>query len=324
MKNKVLFVGDNHIDNVTPTSRSDNYMIACLEELQESLDIAKANQCNAVVFLGDLFHRMEVNARCRNKVLRILKNDENGDPWPFKKLICVGNHDIDHNIQNLEKSALGTLLEAGVLDMVDEDIDLGITFGHFHSRLTHEIKDGLFDDIKTPILVVHASVVLSPYYGDYAIFDEMPLSPATKFVIAGHIHFPMESVRRDGKIFINPGNVGRERATKENMSRVPKVLLLEYNEDCSDYRQKLITLTKSAEPEDIFRVEQIQERKKNLIDTKEYIKRVAQISSWKDVDDKYESLRISGKIKQLDGEIIEMAIEAVKMVNDEKIKKKSV
>ena len=43
MKNKVLFVGDNHIDNVTPTSRSDNYMIACLEELQESLDFAKAN-----------------------------------------------------------------------------------------------------------------------------------------------------------------------------------------------------------------------------------------------------------------------------------------
>lgn len=319
-----LFIGDNHIDNITPTSRSDNYMIACLDELLESLEIARKYKCECVVFLGDVFHRMEVGAWCRNSVLKILKEDENGNPWPFRKLVCVGNHDIDHNIQNLKKSALGTLIEAGVLEMVDEDESLGLYFGHFRNTLINEIKDGLLRDTTLPIIVVHASVVLNSYYGDFVIFDELPLNNSAKFVIAGHIHFPMESSRKDGKIFINPGNVGRERATKENMSRVPKVLLLEHNKDCSIYKHKYITLERSDVPENIFRVEQIKERKNALLDTKAYIQRVTQISTWGDTEDKYESLRASGKIKQLDAEIIELAIETIKTVNDEKMKKKSI
>lgn len=319
-----LFIGDNHIDNITPTSRCDNYMDACLDELRESLEIARKYKCECVVFLGDVFHRMEVGAWCRNAVLKILKEDENGEPWPFRKLVCVGNHDIDHNIQNLKKSALGTLLEAGVLEMVDEDESLGIAFGHFRNTLVNEIKGGLLNETTMPIVVVHASVVLAPYYGDYVIFDELPLNKATKFIIAGHIHFPMESSRKDGKFFINPGNVGRERATKENMSRVPQVLLLEHNADCSKYKHKYVTLERSAQPGDIFRIEQIKERKNATLDTKAYIQRVTQISTWGDIEDKYESLRVSGKIKQLDGEIVELAVDTVKIINDEKMKKKSI
>ena len=318
-----LFVGDNHIDNITPTSRCDNYMESCLDELRESLEIARKYKCNAVIFLGDVFHRIEVGPWCRNEVIRILTQDENGVPWPFRKLVCIGNHDVNHNLQNLKKSSLGTLLEAKVIEIVDEDMDLGITFCHFRNTLINEIKAGLLEDTKTPIVIVHGSIVLAPYYGDYIIFDEMLLSDDIKFVIAGHIHFPMESSRKDGKIFINPGNVGRERATKENMSRVPKVLLLEHNKDCSQYRQKYITLERSANPEDIFRVEQIQNKKNSTLDTKEYIQRVSQISSWSDVEDKYDSLRTSGKIKQLDSEIVELAVETVKIVNEEKMKKKS-
>lgn len=320
---RVLFVGDNHIDNITPTSRIDNYMEACLTELLEVLEIAKKYKCSAVVFLGDIFHRMEVSAFCRNSVIKILKDDSDGNPWPFKKFVCVGNHDIDHNIQNLKKSALGTLLEADVLEMVDEDPEFGIAFGHFRHSLVDEIKDGLFFATQMPIVVAHASIVLAPYFGNYVIFNDCPLSQKVKFVIAGHIHFPMEKERDDGKVFINPGNVGRERATQENMSRVPQVLLLEYNDDCSQYRKKYITLEKSANPDDIFRVEQIQERKNNTIDKKEYVQRLSQISTWDDIEDKYESLRASGKIKQIDSEVVELAVETVKIVNDEKLRKKS-
>jgi len=322
--NRVLFVGDNHIDNITPPSRRDNYLEATIDELQESLEIGRQYKCDAVVFLGDVFNRIEVSPWCRNAALRVFMADKDEKPWPFRKLVCVGNHDVDHNIQNLKKSSLGTLLTAKVVEMVDEDESLGLYFGHFRSTLVNEMKEGLLQDTQMPIVVVHASVVLSPYHGDYVVFDELPMNKATKFIIAGHIHFPMESFRKDGKIFINPGNVGRERATKENMSRVPKVLLLEYNSDCSEYRQKYITLSRSAPPEDIFRVEQIQERKKTEIDTKEYIQRVTQVASWSDAEDKYDSLRASGKIKQIDVEIVELAIETVKFVNDEKMKKKSI
>jgi DNA repair exonuclease SbcCD nuclease subunit len=323
MKQRKLFIGDNHIDNISPGSRSDNYMEACLDELQSSLELAKKYKCESVVFLGDIFHRMEVSALCRNRVIKILKADSSGEPWPFEKFVCVGNHDIDHNMQNLKKSTLGTLIESHLLTMVDESPEFGLYFGHFRNSLVAEMKEGLLTTTEMPIVVVHASVVLAPYYGDYVIFDELPLNPKTKFVIAGHIHFPMESMRKDGSIFINPGNVGRERATKENMSRKPQVLLIEHNEDCSEYKQKYITLENSAEPDEIFRVEQIQERKKTELDTKEYMRRVSQISAWSDIEDKYESLRASGKIKQIDSEIVELAVETVKKVNDDKTKRKS-
>ena len=54
MTKKICIVGDPHVDNKQPTSRTDNYMDASLADLKCSLIIASKNNCDAIVFLGDM------------------------------------------------------------------------------------------------------------------------------------------------------------------------------------------------------------------------------------------------------------------------------
>jgi len=322
--NKLLFVGDNHCDHVTPGSRCDNYMLATMDELQESLEVAREKGVGAVILLGDLFHRLEVSGECRNGVLRILKCDENGEKWPFEIFITIGNHDIKHNIQNLPKSSLGTLIEAGIVQYTEEAPEYGIRFAHFRNSLVDELKAGLMEDHPSPIWSVHGSITLMPYFGDFVVFEELPVAPETKLVVAGHIHFPMEQKREDGVQFINPGNVGRERATKENMSRQPQVLYVEHDGKFDNFSYEYIMLKRPRPADEIFKIDEIQARKDDEIDTKEYISQVNQIAVWTDSDDKYEALRVSGRMKQIDHAVIELAVETVELVNEERLQKQSI
>ena len=46
---KVLFVGDNHVDDKNPVNRSDNYLQATLNKLEECLNIAEELEYDAVI-----------------------------------------------------------------------------------------------------------------------------------------------------------------------------------------------------------------------------------------------------------------------------------
>ena len=58
MIKRFLIIGDNHLDSKTPLSRLDNYMETCLQELLETLQIAKANKVDYYILLGDIFNRI--------------------------------------------------------------------------------------------------------------------------------------------------------------------------------------------------------------------------------------------------------------------------
>ena len=84
MKKRFLIIGDNHLDSKTPQSRLDNYMLAGLSELEETLKIARAAQVDYYILLGDVFHRIDVGGECRNRALEILSKDESGKSWGFE------------------------------------------------------------------------------------------------------------------------------------------------------------------------------------------------------------------------------------------------
>ena len=85
MHKKICIVGDPHIDNKQPGSRLDNYMEASLADLKCTLMIAEENKCDAIVFLGDMFDRIQVNAEVTSKLIQTLNKNDYGEPWPFKK-----------------------------------------------------------------------------------------------------------------------------------------------------------------------------------------------------------------------------------------------
>lgn len=321
---KVLFVGDNHISAKTPVNRKDNYLVATLAKLKDCLDIGLEKKVDAVVLLGDLFDVREEGPLARNGALNILKSQDNGNKWPFPIYITVGNHDIGSSFP-LEKSSLGTLIEAGCLIKTDFAEDLGIAFAHFTPFLDNEIKNNNFLASKDAVIwSCHASIcdVPNPHYADkLVIFDEINVSKKTKMVISGHIHHPMYQQRKDGLIFVNPGAIGRYSASKDNLLRKLHIFYLEYDLKGKIYTQEYVDLPSAKNAEDVFKIDEIRETKEQKQEVKEYIKKVSLITtnSWAStvLDDKILSLKNFGKKENIEDDVIDMAINALKKANDD-------
>lgn len=320
---KVLFVGDNHIDDKQPENRSDNYLEATLNKLKECLTIAEEEKFDAIVFLGDIFDRREVGPLARNGTMKILLNQDSGKPWSFPKYVVVGNHDIQSS-HPLENSSLGTLIHCGALIKTDYEPQLGIAFAHFHNDLDKEITNGFLTTNSAIIWACHASIYneSTSYDSSVIVFDTLPLHPNNSIVISGHIHKPMEVLREDGKIFVNPGCIGRRSANKDNFDRDLKVFALEYELDGKLLKKEYIHLLSAKNHTEVFKLDEIIEKKTQVKEAQEFIKHVSDIQAknWinKTIEDKIQILTSYGEEKNIIKPVIDVAIDALNFVNMEK------
>ena len=321
MRKRILFFTDGHADNINPVSRRDDYMVACVAELNEALEIARDRNCDAFIHGGDVFHRMEVNGECRNQILACFLHDSYDNPWPFERYVVGGNHDYRHNPQNLRRSALGTIIKAQAVKYVTEIPSLKISCIHYYDGLEYDIADGALKANDSIIWICHANITLGEYYekADYVQFGDIPVNPQCQLILAGHIHSPMEMMRDDGVWFVNPGSISRNAATVDNMNRRPQVVLVEYELDGSYLRHEYIELQTPLPSKDIFKLEEIQARKDKQYDTQRFIQQISQITMWTADSDKYESLRKSGQAKQVDASVLERAIQTLKDVNEKRM-----
>jgi len=325
-QNKVMFVGDIHLMDRQPKNRLDDYSLSIRTKLIECFQIAEERKLDAVVLLGDLFEVYEVGPLLRNQTLEILKGIPNGNkPWSFPIYICVGNHDLDSS-SNLEKTALGTLISAGLLIKKDYEPSLGISFAHYTPSLDREIKQGFLTTSSAIIWVCHASISTKlDRFAEYAyLFEDTPLHPNTNLVISGHIHHEMTQTRSDGKRFINPGSISRYSASRDNLEKDIKILILDYTLDGEIQNEEYIKL-KSAKPaSEVFKIEEMQAAKELKKDTHEFKLKVANMrtTSWQftNLDDKLSALRTKAENANISNEIIDLAINAVKTVNTKTIK----
>jgi exonuclease SbcD len=325
-QNKVMFVGDIHLMDRQPKNRLDDYSLSIRTKLVECFQIAEERKLDAVVLLGDLFEVYEVGPLLRNQTLEILKGIPNGNkPWSFPIYICVGNHDLDSS-SNLEKTALGTLISAGLLIKKDYEPSLGISFAHYTPSLDREIKQGFLTTSSAIIWVCHASISTKlDRFAEYAyLFEDTPLHPNTNLVISGHIHHEMTQTRSDGKRFINPGSISRYSASRDNLEKDIKILILDYTLDGEIQNEEYIKL-KSAKPaSEVFKIEEMQAAKELKKDTHEFKLKVANMrtTSWQftNLDDKLSALRTKAENANISNEIIDLAINAVKTVNTKTIK----
>jgi DNA repair exonuclease SbcCD nuclease subunit len=321
-----MFVGDIHLMDRQPKNRLDDYSLSIRTKLIECFQIAEERKLDAVVLLGDLFEVYEVGPLLRNQTLEILKGLPNGNkPWSFPIYICVGNHDLDSS-SNLEKTALGTLISAGLLIKKDYEPSLGLSFAHYTPSLDREIKQGFLTTSSAIIWVCHASISTKlDRFAEYAyLFEDTPLHPNTNLVISGHIHHEMTQTRSDGKRFINPGSISRYSASRDNLEKDIKILILDYTLDGEIQNEEYIKL-KSAKPaSEVFKLEEMQAAKELKKDTHEFKLKVANMrtTSWQftNLDDKLSALRTKAENANISNEIIDLAINAVKTVNTKTIK----
>lgn len=313
---KVLFVGDNHICSKTPANRTDNYCEATLNKLNDCIEIGKQKKVDAIVLLGDLFERREEGSEAITGTVKILAQKRD-----FPVYIIVGNHDIASSFP-LEKSSLGIIVEAGLLIKEDYVPELGIAFAHFTPTLDEDIKNGFLTNIPAPIWACHASLsdVANRFEEFTFLFKDTPLHEKTKVVISGHIHHPMRQQRKDGKLFINPGAIGRRSANKDNLDRDLSVLLLEYDLEGNIFNEEYLPLPSSRPSSEVFNVAALETEKLKKDNVKQFTKKIALIAnnnwSYTTIDDKLIALKEIALTEKIEENVIDYALKAIKFVND--------
>jgi DNA repair exonuclease SbcCD nuclease subunit len=311
MKKRFLIVGDNHIDNKVPMYRVDNYLETSLEELKETLIIATAAKADYYVLLGDVFNRIEVSGDCRNKVIKTFASN-NGVPWNFKKYCIVGNHDIAHNPDYLEKSALTSVFYGGDVECVEKLPDLPVRFFHFEPNLDEKLRKGELENYDDEILFLHASIVDKPARFEHVLFDDLKLHSNTKLVISGHIHGQMQAINRRGAKFINPGSVGRTETSERHQ---PQVLLLEYDFEKHTYETVLLQLKNSLPYDLIFDIEKSTQKKEEDKNTQMFLEAVTSTDFSDNLTGNLENdFRIFADKRQVENIITNIVIDTMRLV----------
>ena len=323
-KIKVLVIGDNHCKDKKPANRVDEYWLTSTNEFLETLQIAEDQKVDYAIYLGDIFDSRIAGPKTRNTLIKHLLCQPNGKEWSFRKFVVVGNHDIESSYPLME-SDLGTLIEAGLLEKTDFSEEFGVGFAHFNPDIEEQIENGLFLSKEAVIWACHAGISVKPnnMYRT-VLFDNIPMNETTQVVFAGHIHTPMSCERQDGKMFVNPGAVGRTSAKKDNIERDIYVVLLEYDLDGNTYDLKYIPITNALPAELVFRLEEIKEEKEVKKELQEFVKQTASFKTgawtYTTLDDKVQSIREFGKEKNVDDDVVEIAVNAMVKHNSNKKK----
>lgn len=303
MKKKFLVVGDNHLDSSQPRSRIDNYLETCLMELQETLEIAEEKNVDYYVLLGDLFNKIEVGGKCRNRTLELMSDSK----WLFDKYVVVGNHDVAHNLSNLPKSALQTLITAGAVKYAEQIENLPVRFFHFTKELDDALNNGILKHYNDKILFMHASIVEKPMVFNHVLFDDLVTHPDTRLIFSGHIHRQM-NCKRENLEFVNPGSVGRPCISQDYEKTKVKVAYLEYDFGTDKYNIEYIQLKYSLPYDVVFNIEESRLSKFNKKSTEKFLETI----SGSDIDamspDIIEDIIKFGNKKTVDKNVVDEVI----------------
>lgn len=213
---RFLITGDWHIDEDKIKTRKDNVLNTCLNKIGQIFQIARNNECQAILQPGDFFEHHRANDFLKQLLISFLKSDLGSVPI----YTVFGQHDLRYHNSNVNNTPLKVLQSSGVVSILGEKPlvypqDLVNVYGASWYEDIPKIWDTL---IGTNILVLHKMIV------DQKIWEGQEdhtyanlLLAKTKFdlIVSGdnHKHF----VARSGKRFlINCGSLLRTRIDQED------------------------------------------------------------------------------------------------------------
>lgn len=229
---------DEHISDLPPGFRKDDYRSAILKKLEWQGSIAKSTGADAVLRGGDLFHVKAAN-KTTHSTMQLVASIHRNYPCPTYSL--AGNHDMSNNEREsvYRQQPLGVLFKTGVVYPLEDEV---FTSGSMKVRVvgldyTTDLDVGLIQeklrktsDDEYLIAVVHALASMAPSERIQTFFNENILDyrdlvfPGCPDVfVFGHYHKDQGIQDHLGVKFVNLGAVSRGALTFENMERKPKV-----------------------------------------------------------------------------------------------------
>ena len=277
---KFIFRTDVHIADHPPASWKGDYLEEILDDLLQIGQLAQG--ATAVLDGGDFFH---VKAATRNSHSLVARVALLHAGYPCPVYAIEGNHDLMHNnLESINKQPLGVLFATGVFrhlrDEVFEEGDLRVRIVGL--PYVPERKPEDFTSIrKMPgdthlIIVAHVLASLEPSSG----LDEMFGEPVLRYrdlvadasVIAfGHWHKDQGIQKVDDTFFVNQGSVSRGALVQENLTRVPKVAVIEITSVGVTVTEQLLEVAPASE---IFDLEKKERQDSERDDIEQFVVRL--------------------------------------------------
>jgi len=266
---------DPHITGVSPKSRKDDYFTTIKEKLVEVGQIAKANKVSAILCGGDIFNRPDPSPSVVIDIFRIIK------AWDVPLYGVIGNHDIfGFNPETVGRTMLGVLMSSGLYnplgddnwvefancdDFNDNDFTVGISgcdsyYGLDKGGRTEDYSpNNPMGSVKIHIVHGYLSAKKRLETIPHTMIDDI-LDTKADIVLAGHEHEGFGVIKRNNKLFCNPGALGRVSAAVGEINRDVRVALVIVNGP-GDFDIRLIPLKCAKPADEVLDREQLEKEK---------------------------------------------------------------
>ncbi|KKL61202.1 hypothetical protein LCGC14_2197710, partial [marine sediment metagenome] len=243
---KLVFVGDIHIADNPPLGRVEGYKEQIFTKLSAIRKICN-DQKALPIFLGDVYHLKRpdrVSHQLTQEMIVGLGIFEE------KPLVVPGNHDLGPTgLASLSRQPLGTLLHAGVINLLTEYMNPGWSDSEvvviarsynterdddptYYSPTEEEVK---WAHGRKRIMVAHGSLIPTGATRPYPCVnvETIPGVEKLSLLVSGHIHedLGISEVGKVDTLFANLGSVGRVARTQSNMMRTVKILMVTVQEE---------------------------------------------------------------------------------------------
>jgi exonuclease SbcD len=269
-----------HLTDRAPEKRKDNYYTTQFGKFEQSLDIGREEECEAVIQPGDFFDSPNVGNHVISDTIKLLKN------YNFPLYTIYGQHDISgHTETTWYRSPLRVLEEAGVLKLLKTTgTAIGGNINCYGSSFGTKTPE-CDDTTKFNILVIHSMI------GDKELFPGQDIMKPTSFlqlyrdynlIVCGdyHYNFSVNDALSDRKRWIvNAGCMLRKTIGQRDLDHKPGVLI--YDTVANTLRRRELAVKPISE---IFDLVSSTEKKKEFSDFIESLKASGKFKvGWKNI-----------------------------------------
>lgn len=254
---RFLYFTDTHIRGTNPQNRKDSFLETVFVKFEEVLKIAEEKNVDAILHGGDIFDRPDISPSLVRHLVLLLNK------YSLPIYAVAGNHDIyGQNLDTIKRTMLGLLDSTGIIHVLspsdkiffeknDKIVQLtgqGYFYGidHESSRKSYLVEKAPY--VNYAIHIVHGMLLDKPFFDKmaYTLIDDI-IETEADITLSGHYHtgFPTKVI--NGKYFINPGSLVRINNSIAELSRKPKITLINVESEGIKITDMYLKSAKSGE-----------------------------------------------------------------------------